>query len=84
MSICCDKTPFQYTANFYGYKMSINSLMFCTRFCYFSSAQIVGTHLKWDDFENVNLPILDGAVLRTPSYDVYISKLIQCARVCIM
>ena len=81
MSIRCQKTPFQYTANFHA---NFQFIVFLHVFCYFSSAQIVGTHLKWDDFEKVNLPILDGAVLRTPSYDVYISKLIQCARVCIM
>ena len=68
-------------------KMSIFSLMFCTRFLLF----FLSTDCRYT-FENgnilfleiVNLPILEGAVLRTPSYDVYISQLIQCARVCIM
>ena len=39
---------------------------------------------KWDDFnfEIVNSPILDGDVLRSPSYGVYIFQLIRFARVC--
>ena len=39
---------------------------------------------KQDDFnfEIVNFPFLDGDVPRSPSYDVYISKLIHFARVC--
>ena len=39
---------------------------------------------KWDDFnfEIVNFPFLDGNVPRSPSYGVYISKLIRFARVC--
>ena len=39
---------------------------------------------KWDDlnFEIVNFPFLDGDVLRSPSYGVYISQLIPFARVC--
>ena len=34
------------------------------------------------NFEIVNFPFLDGDVLRSPSYGVYISQLIRCARVC--
>ena len=39
---------------------------------------------KRDDFnfEIVNFPFLDGEVPRSPSYGVYISQLIRCARVC--
>ena len=39
---------------------------------------------KRDDFsvEIVNFPFLDGDVLRSPSYGVYISQLIRFARVC--
>ena len=39
---------------------------------------------KRDDFnfEIVNFHFLDGDVLRSPSYDVYISQLIRFARVC--
>ena len=39
---------------------------------------------KRDDFkfEIVNFPFLDGDVLRSPSYAVYISQLIHFARVC--
>ena len=39
---------------------------------------------KRDDFnfEIVNFPFLDGDVLRSPSYGVYISQLICFARVC--
>ena len=39
---------------------------------------------KQDDFnfEIVNFPFLDGDVLRSPSYGVYISQLIRFARVC--
>ena len=33
------------------------------------------------DFENVNVPFLDGDVPRAASYGVYISKLIRFARV---
>ena len=38
---------------------------------------------KRDDFnfEIVNFPFLDGYVPRSPSYVVYISQLIHCARV---
>ena len=38
---------------------------------------------KWDDFnfEIVNFPFLDGNVPRSPSYGVYISRLIRFARV---
>ena len=32
---------------------------------------------KWDNFEIVNFPFLDGDVPRSPSYDVYISLLIR-------
>ena len=34
------------------------------------------------DFDIVNFPFLDGDVARRPSYGVYISQLIRCARVC--
>ena len=34
------------------------------------------------NFEKVNVPFLDGDVLRSPSYGVYISQLIRFARVC--
>ena len=34
---------------------------------------------KWDNFEIVNFPFLDGDVPRSPSYDVYISLLIRFA-----
>ena len=34
------------------------------------------------NFEIVNFPFLDGDVPRSPSYAVYISKLILFARVC--
>ena len=34
------------------------------------------------NFEIVNFPFLDGDVPRSPSYSVYISKLIRFARVC--
>ena len=34
------------------------------------------------DFEIVNFPFLDGDVLHSPSYGVYISQLIRFARVC--
>ena len=34
------------------------------------------------DFDKVNFPILDGDVPRRPSYGVYISQLINFARVC--
>ena len=34
------------------------------------------------NFEIVNFPFLDGDVPRSPSYGVYISQLICCARVC--
>ena len=34
------------------------------------------------NFEIVNFPFLDGDVPRSPSYGVYISQLIQFARVC--
>ena len=39
---------------------------------------------KMDDlnFEIVNFPFLDGDVHRSPSYGIYISQLIRCARVC--
>ena len=39
---------------------------------------------KWNDFnfEIVNFPFLDGDVLRSPCYGVYISKLIRFVRVC--
>ena len=39
---------------------------------------------KWDDlkFEIVKFPFLDGDVPHSPSYGVYISKLIRFARVC--
>ena len=39
---------------------------------------------KRDDFnfEIINFPLLDGYVPRSPSYGVYISQLIQFARVC--
>ena len=39
---------------------------------------------KQDDFnfEKVNFPFLDGDIPRSPSYGVYISKLIRIARVC--
>ena len=39
---------------------------------------------KRDDFnfEIVNFPFLDGDVPRSPSYGVYISQLIRCARQC--
>ena len=39
---------------------------------------------KRDDFnfEIVNIPFLDGHVLRSPSYGIYISQLICFARVC--
>ena len=39
---------------------------------------------KWDDFnfEIVNFLFLDGDVLCSPSYGVYISQLIRFARVC--
>ena len=39
---------------------------------------------KRDDFnvEIVNFPLLDGDVLRSPSYGVYISQLIRFVRVC--
>ena len=39
---------------------------------------------KRDDFnfDKVNFPFLDGDVLRSPSYGVYISQLIRFARVC--
>ena len=33
------------------------------------------------NFEIVNFPFLDGYVPRSPSYVVYISQLIHCARV---
>ena len=38
---------------------------------------------KRDDFnfEIVNFPFLDGDIPRSPSYGVYISQLIRCARV---
>ena len=41
-------------------------------------------HDERDDFnfEIVNIPFLDGDVLRSPSYGVYISQLIRFARVC--
>ena len=41
-------------------------------------------YVKRDDFnvEIVNFPLLDGDVLRSPSYDVYISQLIRFVRVC--
>ena len=34
------------------------------------------------NFEIVNFPLLNGDVPRPPSYGVYISQLIRCARVC--
>ena len=34
------------------------------------------------DFDIVNFPFLDGDVLRSTSYGVYISQLIRFARVC--
>ena len=34
------------------------------------------------NFEIVNFPFLDGYVIRSPSYGVYISQLIRFARVC--
>ena len=39
---------------------------------------------KQDSFnvEIINLPVLDGDVLRSPHYGVYISQLIRFARVC--
>ena len=37
---------------------------------------------KRDDFDIVNFPFLDGDVPRSTSYGVYISQLIQFARVC--
>ena len=36
---------------------------------------------KRDDFDFVNFPFLDGDIRRAPSYRVYISELIQFARV---
>ena len=36
---------------------------------------------KWDDFDFVNFPFLDGDVPRSKSYRVYISQLIRFALV---
>ena len=39
------------------------------------------TYDKRDDFDIVNFPFLDGDIPRVTSYEVYISQLIQFARV---
>ena len=76
----------------YQYNKSIRSIMMMLLFCKMLLLELV--HNKWHSFfskiydkrdgfkvQIVNFPFLDGDVLRSPFYGVYISQLIGFARV---